>query len=82
MRILTRSSFLMISGSVAGKTFPLKVKTLKSVITVGSGAEVPGLMNHSLRKIAKSRSMRRGGFFGWKMRKPIIPSDCCTISSK
>ena len=47
-----------------GNTRLLKVKTLKSSITVGSGVEVPGLMNHWFRKMPKSRSMRRGGVRG------------------
>ncbi len=82
MRMRTRSPSRTNSGSVPGKTRLLKVKTLKSSIIVGSGVEVPGLMNHSLRKMAKSRSIRRTGLRGWKIRKPIIPIDCCTISSK
>ena len=61
MRRRTRSPCFTTSGSVPGKTRLLKVKTLKSIITVGSGVDVPGLMNHSFRKIAKSRSTRRGG---------------------
>ena len=65
-----------------GKTRPLKVKTLKSSIIAGSGVEVPGLMNHSFKKMQKSRSIWRAGFLGWKMRKPIMPIENCTISSK
>jgi hypothetical protein len=71
------------SGSVPGKTRLFIVKVLKSSITVGSGVAVPGLMNHSLRKIAKSRSTRRTlASRGWMMKKPCMPRAICVISSK
>ena len=53
IRMRTRSPSLTSSGSVPGNTRLLKVKTLKSSIIVGSGVDVPGLMNHSFRKIAE-----------------------------
>ena len=82
MRMRTRSPVRTSSGSVPGNTRLLKVKMLKSIITVGSGVDVPGSMNHSLRKIAKSRSMRRGGVPRMEDEEAHHAHRLWTISSK
>ena len=69
--------------AVPGNALALNVKMLKSSITEGLGVAAPGGINHSARKMQKSRSIRGvSGFLGWMMKKPIIPIAICTISSE
>lgn len=80
-RMRTRSPARATNGSVPGKTRLLNVKMSKSVITFGSGREVPGGIAHSLTRIAKSRSIAGSLCFGWMTKKPIVPRPIWTISS-
>ena len=51
-RTRTRSPVRAVRCGTAGNIFPLKVKRLKSSITIGSGTRVPGCTAHSPRKSA------------------------------
>ena len=73
---------LATSGAVPGNALPFIVRTLKSVISFGSGRLVPGSILHSLSMMAKSRSGRGPwGSRGWMTNMPIMPSAICVISS-
>jgi hypothetical protein len=78
----TRSPLPTSSGSVAGKDLPLKVRTLKSVISRGLGRRAPASMRHSCDMSTKSRSTRGPrGTRGCTTNIPTHPSAIWIISS-
>lgn len=83
MRMRTRSPSWQTSGYVAGMTLPFMVRMLKSVISNGSGRNVPPSTNDSCSRMAKSRSgVGSAGLRGCTTNMPTMPSPSWLMLSK